>query len=191
MEYKLEEANIRHLHYAESICEMMAEAAKKRGTGIAKRTPEYLQEKMIQGNAIIALSNNHVVGFCYIESWQSQEYVAHSGLIVNEDFRKTGLARKIKSAVFELSRKAFPNAKIFGITTSPAVMKINTDLGYKPVAFSNLTSDSKFWDGCKSCTNYDILERTSKKMCLCTGMLCLPSTNQKKKNEKEKSITSI
>ncbi len=50
-------------------------------------------------------------------------------------------------------------------------MKINYELGYKPVTFSELTDDPEFWKGCQTCTNYDVLQRTDKKMCLCTGML--------------------
>lgn len=183
MEYVIEEASICHLHYAETICEMMADAAKKRGTGIAKRSPHYLQKKMIEGQAIIAIANELVVGFCYIESWQNQKYVAHSGLIVHENYRESGLARQIKSAVFSLSKEKFPTAVIFGITTSSAVMKINTELGYKPVPFSELTSDKTFWDGCQSCANYDILLRTDHKMCLCTGMVCHPTNDSLKKQK--------
>ncbi|MDA0844159.1 MAG: GNAT family N-acetyltransferase, partial [Bacteroidetes bacterium] len=70
---------------------------------------------------------------------------------------------------------------IFGITTGSAVMKINYQLGYQPVTFSELTDDPKFWDGCQTCLNYDILTRTNRKMCLCTGMLYdkhLKSKNQ-------------
>ena len=165
-------ANLTHLHHAQAICDMMAEAAKKRGTGIAKRKPEYLEKKIREGKAVIAIADDEPIGFCYIESWSNQEYVANSGLIVHPDFRHTGLAKEIKKKVFELSKTKFPNAKLVGITTSLAVMKINSDLGYKPVTFSELTRDDEFWDGCKSCPNYDILERTMKSMCLCTGMKC-------------------
>jgi hypothetical protein len=73
--------------------------------------------------------------------------------------------------VFNLARDKFPEAKVFCITTSLAVMKINTELGYKPVTFSELTQDDAFWGGCQSCPNYDILERNHRKMCLCTAML--------------------
>jgi len=165
-------ANDRHHSYAIAICDMMAEASKIRGTGIAKRKPTYIQDKMSEGKAVIALHNDRVVGFCYIESWENKKYVANSGLIVHPDFRKSGLARTIKAATFQLSKKQFPNAKLFGITTSAAVMKINSDLGYKPVSFMDLTQDEHFWKGCKSCVNYDILQRTERKMCLCTAMLC-------------------
>ncbi len=171
-------ADSRHEKYAQAICDMIEEAAKLRGTGIAKRKPEYISEKIHKGNAVIALEKEKVVGFCYIESWEGQKFVANSGLIVHPDYRKTGLAKTIKSKIFELSRKKFPESKIFGITTSLAVMKINSELGYKPVTFSELTTDETFWKGCESCKNYDILCRTARKMCLCTGMVYDPAKEE-------------
>ncbi len=168
-------ATEQHLHYADIICTEMAESAKLRGTGIAKRTPSYLQAKMLEGKAVIAItSTNEWAGFCYIETWQNGEYVANSGLIVAPQFRKHGLAKSIKEKVFQLSRKKYPNAKIFGLTTGLAVMKINSDLGYEPVPYSELTNDTQFWEGCKSCVNYDILTSKEFKNCLCTGMLFDP-----------------
>ena len=171
MEINILVATPEHVRYAEDICFNYAESAKARGTGIAKRKPEYITEKILSGKAVIALAGEDLAGFCYIETWSHGKYVANSGLIVIPDFRKLGLARKIKAKVFELSRYKYPDAKIFGITTSLAVMKINSDLGYKPVTFSELTQDDAFWAGCKSCPNYDILMRNDRKLCLCTAML--------------------
>ncbi len=171
MDYVIKVADVSHHHFASAICEMMESAAKVRGTGIAKRDPAYLQQKMTEGKAIIALDGSKVIGFCYIESWEGKKYVANSGLIVHPEYRQTGIAKAIKSATFTLSRKMFPDAKLFGITTSLAVMKINSDLGYKPVTFSELTKDEAFWKGCQSCVNFDILQRTNRSMCLCTGMM--------------------
>lgn len=179
--------SVDHFQYAEKICSIIVEAAKKRGTGIAKRTPEYIREKMEQGKAVIALEKHVVAGFCYIESWGGKQYVAHSGLIVAPEFQGKGLAKKIKKEIFKLSQKLYPNAKIFGITTSLAVMKINSNLGYKPVTFSELTDDEAFWKGCQGCVNYDILQRTNRSHCLCTGMLHIPETEVKKQDEGEKS----
>jgi hypothetical protein len=176
---KIVSANKSHFKYAPIICDTIAESAKVRGTGIAKRTPEYIQKKMENQNAIIALDGDQFAGFCYIEVWGHNKFVANSGLIVNPDYRGQGLAKKIKKAAFELSRKKFPEAKLFGITTGLAVMKINYELGYKPVTFSELTDDPDFWNGCKTCKNFDVLNRTDHKMCLCTGMLYDP---QKKKS---------
>lgn len=170
-----------HYKFAQEICDTMEESALLRGTGIAKRSPEYIQKKMQNHDAIIALENGNFAGFCYIESWQHGQFVANSGLIVHPNYRHLGLAKKIKKKVFEYSQEKYPGAKIFGITTGLAVMKINSDLGYKPVPFSELTADQTFWAGCKGCTNYDILERKEFKMCLCTGMLYDP--NDKKSEE--------
>ena len=177
-------ANKSHANYAEVICDTIEESARVRGTGIARRTPEYILTKMENGNAIIALDGDKFAGFCYIEVWSHEKFVANSGLIVHPDYRNRGLAKDIKKAVFEHSRKKYPNAKIFGITTGLAVMKINYELGYQPVTFSELTDDESFWKGCQTCKNYDILTRTERKMCLCTGMLYDPA---KKEKSKEKS----
>lgn len=165
-------ANKSHHQYAHIICQMMSDAAKVRGTGIAKRKPQYISKKMEEGQAVIALFQDQVVGFCYIESWDGKKYVANSGLIVHPNHRKTGLAKALKLAAFELSKKLFPNAKLFGITTSMAVMKINLSLGYMPASFDELTQDDAFWQGCQTCVNYDVLQRTNRSMCLCTGMVC-------------------
>ena len=173
-------AQKKHTIYSEIISKTITEAAKVRGTGIAKRTPEYIQQKIESGNAIIALEDDEFAGFCYIESWSHGKFVANSGLIVHPKFRGMGLAKKIKKAVFDLSRKKYPSAKIFSITTGLAVMKMNSDLGYKPVTFSELTDDQSFWKGCQTCKNYDVLQRTNQKMCLCTGMLYDATQSTKK-----------
>lgn len=184
--FKVEIASEKHLPFADELCKLYAHSAKQRGTGIAKRDPEYIKEKILQQKAIIALTAaDHLAGFCYIETWEGKNYVANSGLIVKEEFRHHGLAKKIKKFVFDYTRKKYPQAKIFGITTSLAVMKLNSDLGYKPVTFSELTQDNAFWTGCKSCINYDVLTRTQRKNCLCTGMLFDP------KEEKKKSFASV
>jgi GNAT superfamily N-acetyltransferase len=164
-----------HHKYAVAICELIETAAKQRGTGIAKREPEYIKTKMTNGNSVIALDGDKLAGFCYIEIWEEKKYVANSGLIVHWDYRGQGLAKKIKAKAFELSRKKYPNSKLFGITTSLPVMKINSDLGYRPVTFSELTQDETFWKGCQSCPNYDILSRNNRSNCLCTGMLFDPN----------------
>jgi hypothetical protein len=169
--------------YAETITTEMEESAKARGTGIAKRSPDYIIQKMDEGKAVIALTAEGAwVGFCYIEAWQHGKYVANSGLIVSPAFRKTGVATEIKRKVFALSREKYPNAKIFGLTTGLAVMKINSDLGYEPVTYSELTTDEEFWKGCKSCVNYDILTMKQRKNCLCTAMLFDPEEAAKKLN---------
>lgn len=168
-------AEQRHAHYAQQICDEMALSAKARGTGIAKRSPDYIVQKMNEGKAVIALTTEgEWAGFCYIETWGHGSYVANSGLIVSPDFRKSGLAKQIKQKIFELSRSKYPEAKIFGLTTGLAVMKINSELGYEPVTYSELTDDDSFWAGCKSCVNYEILMSKERKNCMCTAMLYDP-----------------
>lgn len=167
-------ANESHVKYAERICELVYISAQERGTGIAERTPEYVADKMRAGKAVIALEGDKFAGFSYIETWGHSKFVANSGLIVAHEYRKTGLARRIKSKIFNLSRKLYPDAKIFSITTGLAVMKLNYELGFRPVPFSELTDDPEFWKGCQGCRNFDILQRNNHKMCLCTGLLYDP-----------------
>lgn len=184
-------ANISHIAYAEIICKTIEDAALVRGTGIAKRKPEYIATKMENGNAVIALDGDKFAGFCYIEKWGHGKFVANSGLIVHPDYRNIGLAKLIKQVIFNHSRTKFPDAKIFSITTGLAVMKLNTELGYKPVTFSELTDDPTFWDGCQTCRNYDVLTRTERKMCLCTGMLYDSKVLESEKKIKKKVFNRL
>jgi GNAT superfamily N-acetyltransferase len=188
-EITIQVADESHLQYVDTILETIAESAKVRGTGIAKRTPEYVAGKMREGKVIIALSGDVFAGFCYIETWGHGQFVANSGLIVAPEFRGIGLAKAIKQKAFNLSRQLFPQAKLFGLTSGLAVMKINTELGYKPVTFSELTDDEAFWKGCAGCVNYDILQRTNRKHCICTGMLYDPNSTPKSP-EKDSSINT-
>lgn len=172
-------------HYATTITDEMEASAKARGTGIAKRSPEYVQLKMDEGKAVIALTTSgEWVGFCYIEAWGHEKFVANSGLIVNPAFRGHGVAKAIKEKIFELSRTKYPDAKIFGLTTGLAVMKINSDLGYEPVTYSELTDDEEFWKGCRSCVNYEVLMSKNRKNCLCTAMLYDPVEKAKEIEER-------
>lgn len=167
-----------HLMYVSEIQQEMYDSAQRRGTGIAKRSIEYLSKKISDGNAVIATENGEWVGFCYIETWSHGQFVANSGLIVSPNFRNRGVATLIKNKVFQLSREKYPTAKIFGLTTGLAVMKINSDLGYKPVIYSELTQDEEFWSGCKNCVNYEILMKKERKNCLCTAMLFVPENDK-------------
>jgi hypothetical protein len=170
-----------HVHYAEGVSKLIEDASKNRAAGLAKRTPEYIQSKIIEGKAIIAINaKDEVIGFCYIESWGHEKFVANSGLIVSHEYTGKGIAKQIKAKAFELSRTKFPHAKLFGLTTNLAVMKINSSLGYKPVTFTELTDDNDFWKGCESCSNYDILLRTKRVHCLCTAMLYDSIVEEKK-----------
>src|SRR5882724_6921447 len=168
-------ANESHQDFAQIICDEMESSAMARGTGIAKRSPDYIKDKMREGKAVIAFTSDGIwAGFCYVETWSHGEYVANSGLIVAPAFRKSGVAKNIKKRIFDLSRERYPEAKIFGLTTGLAVMKINSELGYEPVTYSELTDDEEFWAGCKSCVNYDILMSKERKNCMCTAMLYDP-----------------
>lgn len=164
-----------HTAYAEQICKEIFVSSLERKTGIAKRTPEYICDKIRAGKAVIAVCDDgRFAGFSYIESWGGKSFVANSGLIVAHDFRGMGVAKRIKEQTFILSRKLFPNAKIFSITTGAAVMKMNYEFGFRPVPFSELTDDPEFWKGCQGCRHFDILRSHDYKMCICTGLLYDP-----------------
>jgi hypothetical protein len=184
--FKILIADESHTRYAQEIVDEMAASAAARGTGIAKRSPEYIEEKMREGKAVIALTQDDKwAGFCYIETWSHGQYVANSGLIVAPPYRKGGLAKAIKKKIFNLSRQKYPDAKLFGLTTGLAVMKINSELGYEPVTYSELTQDEAFWAGCKSCVNYDILMSKDRKNCMCTAMLYDPKDHYEPEETKE------
>ena len=163
-----------HEKYVDTILQTIADAAKVRGTGIAKRTHEYLATKMKEAKAVIALEGDNFAGFSYIETWGNKQYVTTSGLIVHPDYRHLGIAKKIKDMTFTLARTRWPHAKIFSLTSGAAVMTMNTQLGYQPVTFADLTDDEAFWRGCEGCINVDVLHRTDRKYCICTAMLYDP-----------------
>ena len=176
-------ADASHEIYVDKILTTIEEAAKVRGTGIAKRTHEYVAQKMKEGKAVIALAGDQFAGFSYIESWGNKQYVTTYGLIVHPDFRGLGIAKRIKDMTFQLARMRWPKAKVFSLTSGAAVMKMNTELGYVPVTFSDLTDDESFWRGCIGCVNHDILERTNRKYCICTAMLFDPADPHRAKRE--------
>ena len=184
-----------HISYVDTILSTIEAAAKVRGTGIAKRDPEYVKKKILEGKAVIALFGDEFAGFSYIETWGNKKYVTTSGLIVPEKFRGLGLARRIKHKTFSLARERWPEAKIFSLTSGAAVMKLNTALGYLPVTFADLTDDEDFWKGCKGCVNYDVLQRTGRRYCICTGMLfdpkqkmCTDAAKRELKGDEKKSF---
>lgn len=176
-------ASEEHVGYVDEILDTINRAAKVRGTGIAKRSPAYVKQKMLEHKAVVALYEGQFAGFSYIESWSNKEFVANSGLIVADKFRGLGLATRIKRRIFQLSREMFPQAKIFSLTTGAAVMKMNFELGYRPVTFDELTTDAAFWRGCESCVNFDILQRNGGHKCLCTGLLYDPAETRFHHNE--------
>lgn len=183
----VEFAEAEHAKYSERICNLIYESALQRGTGIARRSTDYISRKITGGKAVVALDSDNLVGFSYIECWGHGDFVATSGLIVDPQYRHAGLAARIKEKTFELARMKFPYAKIFSITTSLPVMKLNSRIGYKPVTFSELTDDEEFWQGCQGCVNYDILQRNNRRMCLCTGMLYDPAEHQAPQSKEQLS----
>ena len=181
-----------HEKYVDTILNTIAEAAKVRGTGIAQRTQEYVITQMREGKAVIALSKDgQFAGFSYIETWGNKQYVTTSGLIVHPDFRGLGLAKRIKVMTFTLARMRWPKAKIFSLTSGAAVMKMNTQLGYLPVTFADLTDDEAFWRGCEGCCNVDVLHRTGRKYCICTGMLFDPAKQKGEEQTLKFSMSSL
>ena len=167
-------ADASHEKYVDTILKTISDAAKVRGTGIAKRTHEYLATKMREAKAVIALDGDKFAGFSYIETWGNKQYVTTSGLIVHPDYRGLGLSKRIKNLTFTLARVRWPQAKIFSLTSGSAVMKMNTQLGYHPVTFNDLTDDESFWRGCEGCINVDVLHRTNRRYGICTAMLYDP-----------------
>ena len=175
MEFQVMVAQECHMVFSEAICKEIYVSSLERKTGIANRSPEYINEKIRAGKAVIALTDEgEFAGFSYIESWGGKSFVANSGLIVAHKFRGMGLAKRIKEQTFILSRKLFPDAKIFSITTGAAVMKMNYEFGFRPVPFSELTDDPEFWKGCEGCRHFHILKDREYRMCLCTGLLYDP-----------------
>jgi hypothetical protein len=177
--FRLEEAGVQHIALAVQICEEMSSSAKVRGTGIARRSPQHIIQKMLDQHAIIAFDDSgEWAGFCYVQVWQNGEFVSNSGLIIAPKFRKQGLGRAIKKRTFDLARKKYPMAKVFGLTTSSAVMKINTELAYQPVIYAEIPQEPAFWSACGSCVNHEILIKKEHRNCLCTAMVFDPNSNK-------------
>lgn len=123
--------------YVPKIIAETERSAIARGSGIAKRTVSSVEEKIRAGKAIIALtSSGEWMGFSYLESWEQDRFVSNSGLIVAPKVRNSGVARSIKNRIFRLSRKLYPDSKIYSITTGPAIMRINARLGFLPLSFA-------------------------------------------------------
>lgn len=190
-EFKIYVAGKKDLGYLVDIEQGIINASMVKGTGIAVRTNEYIKTKILEGKSVIAIhADGSWAGFCYIESWGHNNFVANSGLVVNPEYRGQGLAGQIKARALGLSGEIFPDAQLFGLTTSLAVMKINSSLGYQPVTFSELTDDDEFWKGCQSCPYYDILVRTRRAHCLCTAMLKDSPSKTKENRETKKNVAA-
>lgn len=163
-----------HKQYIPDILAAIYEASQVKGVSIVMRDPYYLAQKMREGKAVIALCEGAFVGFCYLECWQDEQFVANSGLIVRPEFRGQGVATRIKQQIFDQCRKLFPDACIFGITKSEAVIRMNTQLGFERVGYDQLTNDPKFWKGCDTCLNYPVLLANEGRSCHCVGLLYRP-----------------
>jgi N-acetylglutamate synthase-like GNAT family acetyltransferase len=164
--------------FADQIISEMESSAIARGSGISKRSAASVIEKIDNGKAIVAVTENgEWVGFSYIETWDNEQFVSNSGLIVSPKYRNNGVASQIKTKIFELSRTRFPAAKVFSITSGLAIMKMNTKLGFEPVTYAQVAQEPRFWDSCKSCVNYDVLQSKNRCNCLCTAMLYDPQLN--------------
>ena len=164
--------------FADQIIHEMESSAIARGSGISKRSAASIIEKIDSGKAIVAVTEKgEWAGFSYIETWDNETFVSNSGLIVSPKYRNQGVASQIKTQIFELSRSKYPLAKVFSITSGLAIMKMNTKLGFAPVTYSEIAHESLFWEGCKSCINYDVLENKHRCNCLCTAMLFDPQLN--------------
>jgi GNAT superfamily N-acetyltransferase len=164
--------------FADQIIHEMESSAIVRGSGISKRSAASVIEKIDAGKAIVAVTESgEWVGFSYIETWDNEKFVSNSGLIVSPQHRNQGVATAIKNQVFELSRTRYPLAKVFSITSGLAIMKMNSALGFEPVTYAEIAREATFWDGCKSCVNYDVLQNKSRCNCLCTAMLFDPQLN--------------
>jgi GNAT superfamily N-acetyltransferase len=127
---------------------------------------------MDNGEAIIAVTEHELwAGFCYFDIWEKGKFISNSGMIVSPEFRNKGVAGAIKKQILALSRRRYPAANIFSITSTLAIMKLNTKFGFVPVSFAEITKEKHFWNKCRHCVNYNILESKNFKNCLCTAML--------------------
>ncbi|MFH6991561.1 GNAT family N-acetyltransferase [Flavobacterium sp. FlaQc-48] len=171
VDFAVERARSSHTFWIKQICEVTLSSAIARGIGISGSSPELLETKMKKREAVIAFaSDGRWAGFAFISAWENGKYVSNSGLIVAPEFRHTGLAKMIKGKIFEVSREMYPEAIIFTSTSGLAVMKMNQELGFEPVTYSELTTDELFREGCKSSINCPILISKQRKNCLCTAM---------------------
>ena len=165
-------SNASDLQYVSIIENQITESTKYPGVKMLRRSPELIAEKIILGEAVIACTlSGEWVGFSYIQPWDNATFVANCALVVAHPYRQKGIARRIKEKILDLSKKKYPGAKIFGLTASLAVMKINSSLGFHPVTYSEITQNEQYWTACQSCSNYSILESRKQKNCLCTAMV--------------------
>jgi hypothetical protein len=58
--FKILIADQSYQDFAQIICDEMESSAMARGTGIAKRSPEYIRDKMLEGKAVIAFTEDGI-----------------------------------------------------------------------------------------------------------------------------------
>lgn len=175
MYFEVTVATEAHIIYIKDILAAIYEASQVPGNSIVMRDPDYLALKMREGKAVIALCDDgSFAGFCYLECWQDEQFLANSGMIVKPEYRGQGLATRIKQEIVRVCHEMFPDAAIFGITKSEAIKKISLRLGFEEVPYTEITTDPKFWKGCDTCRHYDELLANGGRSCHCTALILKP-----------------
>jgi hypothetical protein len=147
-------------------------ASQIKGTGICKREPAFISQKITEGNAVMAVTPSGAwAGFCYIQPHDNGQFVSSCALVISRNFRNRGIASQIKAQVLALAKNKYPAARIFGLTTSHVVERINAQLNYVEVSYAEVTQADTFWQSCRSCENYQLLLQQDKKKCLCKAMV--------------------
>jgi len=168
--YFVRRAQEQDIVHAAIIAFYIEQAGEDIATGICKREISFIITKIQSGDAIMAFTSDGAwAGFCYLQQW-NDGYVSSCGLVVHPLHRRNNIARYIKQEVMELAKEKYPGADYFSLTTAKAVMKLNTDLGYETVTYSEVSRDEAFWSACKTCVNHNILLRNNQQKCLCTAM---------------------
>lgn len=170
---EVRESTPEDVRYAEAASALIDQASAE--FDIAKRTPEWLAAKIRARRAAIALAGGELVGFGYWSAWENDTFISHSGLVVRSDYRGTGLGRDLKMVLFDSSRRRLPEASLMSLTTSPQVRKLNLSLGFEIVPLEQLTKDPAFWEGCRTCRNYEEVQARGQQCC-CEGMLLRPES---------------
>jgi len=157
--------------FAEAASVLIADAALE--FDVAKRSPRLLREKIVGGQAVLALEDDELVGFAFWSTWQNGRFVSHSGLVVRPDRRGRALGRRLKWELTAASRRRHPDAALMSLTSSRAVRAMNRALGFVQVPLDHLTLDPAFWRGCEACRNHAELG-AHPDHCRCVGMILRP-----------------
>lgn len=149
-------ATVYDQQYADNIAHEISISALLRNVAIEPRTGDYIFQKMIDGLAVIAIDNEteEWIGFCALDVWNHQRYVANTGLIVKPKYRGKNVSNLLKNKLFELARIKFPSAKIFSLTNKELIKKINIDLGFQEVEAREILYDPYFNTGMNSWVDF-------------------------------------